>query len=155
MPIEEIKIKALGEIVSAYPIATKAVELIKGDAANGVLQTEQGLHSYWNSEYIDYKSNWMFPRQESNRTSSVDMILTGDLMRSLYVKDVTNDNTQSLIEYGDSMAEEKISFNDGFGRYITTLNSNNIENIETDIKVKLQEYFQELADLEITDTIEV
>lgn len=126
---------------------------ITEDSDNGILQS--GVYHYVSKQYVKYKSNYMnkFGRGEknvgkgkklksvkgqsvvSNRTSSVDMKLTGRTLKGLHVAGTTDDSVTMSYRSKDS---DKIAGNEEkYNRVIAGLNEKNI-------KKALDEYSKEL-----------
>lgn len=119
---------------------TKLGDLIRNwiheDAENGILQN--GVHQYISKQYKKYKANYMnsFVRNKgkklksvkgqsvkSNRTSSVDMILTGRTMQGLHVASVTDDSV--TMSYKDKDTDKIVGNEEKYNRVIAGLSEKN------------------------------
>jgi len=124
-------------------LGEKIKDWITEDAENGILQN--GIHRYLSKEYMKYKANYMnkFGMGKnkigkgkklkavkgqsvvSNRTSSVNMILTGRTFKGLHVA-TANQNSVTMSYRGKD--EDKIIGNEeNHDRVITTLNEKNTD----------------------------
>lgn len=127
------------------PFSKKLAVLVKkwiyADMRNGKLQGKQDV--YRSKQYTDYKSRYMVGKKKgtkikpyegvsvrSNWTTSVNMLLTGQLIDGLeYYK---NNKTSITLTY-QPKDKGKIVGNEELGRNIRTLNKKNIEKTKTQI----------------------
>lgn len=105
-------------------------EKIKTDMESGIMQNNTRALSYHNKRYIREKGKGIaaYPRkQESTRTSFVDMCLTGDLKRGMKVTNATTEGFEIVFNSNDT---DKIEFNEEkYGRRIAYLNDKNCEEL--------------------------
>ena len=139
--IEKIFLKAVKQIKLDASFWNKAgvqiKKLINRDMDQGILQGTKTTDYYRNKKYVELKSNYMNDPATgkkigdykgrsvvSNYTASVNMKLTGDLIKGLQIKEATNDYVQ--VEYKEK-DYSKIQDNAKLGRDVANLNTKNRE----------------------------
>lgn len=149
----------------------KCHEFIKkwiwADMRAGILQTVQKYHQYLSDEYKELKRNWMNPAKTnqtnlfkpakgkvkykgtsykggsivSNRTNSVDMLLTGQTIQGLHF--VSSTALGGVSSY-DAKDAKKIEGNRKYGREICTLREENrqrlIKKVSAELDVSIRQW---------------
>lgn len=143
---------------------------IWADMRAGILQTAQKHHTYLSDEYKRLKANWMNPQKTgqkelfkkqsgkvsykgtsykggsivSNRTNTVDMMLTGQTIQGLHF---VNSNALGGVMSYDAKDAGKIEGNRKYGREIATLREENrqklIKNVSAALDVNIRQWAKE------------
>ena len=128
-------------------IGDAIVNLIRKDASEGTMQNGTDTYSRW---YEYNKRNWAYEYegQRSNYTTNVNMELTGALMDSLDVQEVSP--TTMKIGYSSKADNErKLRMNKEWGRDILTLSDMNIEKVENVLHPIIERQLQEAVNEDI------
>ena len=122
-------------------------KFIYADMRKGKLQGKQDI--YRSKRYIEYKKRYMVGKEKgtkiksyegvsvrSNRTESVNMLLTGQLIDGLEYD--SNTKTTITVTYQDK-DRGKIKGNENMGRDVRTLNKGNVGRVKQEIVKKFNQ----------------
>jgi Pyruvate/2-oxoacid:ferredoxin oxidoreductase gamma subunit len=106
------------------------------DSSKGLMQNDKSGLQYRNKRYVREKGKGIAsPRQISNQTAFVNMILTGDMFRNMTV---TPTDKSVEIAYNERDTNKILNALD-YGYDITTLNQKNLDWVATEIAERISD----------------
>lgn len=144
-------------------VGNKIAVWVQRDTSKGIFQNDtQGLH-YLSSQYTDYKSRGFAAKSRPGKikpyyavstdrtTSFVNMMVTGELMKSLKVKDSTELGVTMKYGHGGKygLNLNKIEGNRIYGREVMGLNTENQKKVKAEIEKAVDKNLRRWAKEEI------